>query len=637
MNGNFKLYTFLSIIIVTLFLSGSFTPLMHNVGSYGHSAMTTQKEGTNSQPLLKIPMSPATYPVAFTESGLPTGSSWWVILGGSEMTSTSSTITFQVPDGTYSYTVDDSPPSGVQFTVSPSTGSVTVGGFAPPATYVFYTVNFYLTVNAQPSSFGLVSPSSGWYMAGETFTLFATPNFGYSFSSWTGSGSGSYSGTSSSPTITLNGPITETANFDQQYYPVTFSESGLPSGTTWWVTMDGLNLSSSSTNIVFILPDGTYAYQVMDTTSNGIQYQTTSSGSVTVSGYSMVQYIFYTTNYYLTINTSPSNGGSVSPGSGWYMAGDIEFLSALPSSGYVLSSWSGSGSGSYTGSSSIPSIIMNGPITETAYFNQPNYGLTFQESGLPAGKTWWVNVGGHNMSSTSSSISFSLPDGTYSYTLMDQEGGWAKYSPGISYGTVTVFGSGYTQYVNYITSFYVGVFATPASDGTVSPSSGWVYAGNYLFLTEFPNSGYAFSSWSGNGTGSYTGSDSSPSLQVNGPLNETAHFYIPRCEVSFTESGLPAGTSWWVNLGGTNSSSTATSINVKVPDGTYYYTIGQETPPGAMYIPGYSTGEITVFGSNVSQSVIYTVQYYLNVTTSPIAGGKASALPAGTIPVHIFP
>jgi hypothetical protein len=78
-----------------------------------------------------------------------------------------------------------------------------------------FTVNFttqsYLTMNA--GSGGSVSPGSGWYNGGTNVDIIATPNIGYNFSSWTGSGGGSYSGSSNPASITINGPITQSANF----------------------------------------------------------------------------------------------------------------------------------------------------------------------------------------------------------------------------------------------------------------------------------------------------------------------------------------------------------------------------------------------------------------------------------------
>ncbi|MEM3489441.1 MAG: hypothetical protein QXO75_07300, partial [Nitrososphaerota archaeon] len=43
-------------------------------------------------------------------------------------------------------------------------------------------------------------------------------------------------------------------------YSVTFTESGLPAGTSWSVTLNGVTLSSSSNSIVFSEPNGSYSY-----------------------------------------------------------------------------------------------------------------------------------------------------------------------------------------------------------------------------------------------------------------------------------------------------------------------------------------------------------------------------------------
>jgi uncharacterized repeat protein (TIGR02543 family) len=58
-----------------------------------------------------------------------------------------------------------------------------------------------------------VTPSDGWHNSGESVGISATAASGYTFSSWTGSGAGSYSGSSNAASVTMNAPVTETANF----------------------------------------------------------------------------------------------------------------------------------------------------------------------------------------------------------------------------------------------------------------------------------------------------------------------------------------------------------------------------------------------------------------------------------------
>jgi len=75
-----------------------------------------------------------------------------------------------------------------------------------------YQEQYYVTI--QSSGLGSVSASSGWYNVGTTVNLTAMANSQHTFKSWTGTGSGSYTGTNNYATITINGPITESANFN---------------------------------------------------------------------------------------------------------------------------------------------------------------------------------------------------------------------------------------------------------------------------------------------------------------------------------------------------------------------------------------------------------------------------------------
>jgi hypothetical protein len=85
-----------------------------------------------------------------------------------------------------------------------------------PTTNKTYTANFntqyMLTMVAGTG--GTVSPgSSQWRNSGATVSISATPATGYSFSNWNGSGTGSFTGTNNPASITMGGPITETATF----------------------------------------------------------------------------------------------------------------------------------------------------------------------------------------------------------------------------------------------------------------------------------------------------------------------------------------------------------------------------------------------------------------------------------------
>ncbi|MEM0107037.1 MAG: Ig-like domain-containing protein [Candidatus Micrarchaeaceae archaeon] len=103
-----------------------------------------------------------------------------------------------------------------------------------------YTTQYYLSEDASPSS-GIVEPGSNWFDSGEVIQISATPVQGWLFSNWQGSGPGSYSGASSSNSISMLGPIAETAVF------YTTSTSSTISSTTTSTTTSTTSTTSSST------------------------------------------------------------------------------------------------------------------------------------------------------------------------------------------------------------------------------------------------------------------------------------------------------------------------------------------------------------------------------------------------------
>src|SRR5205085_7507352 len=86
-----------------------------------------------------------------------------------------------------------------------------------------FTKQYYLTMSAGAG--GAVSLTSGWKNSGTAVSITAAPTnntqISYNFNGWTGSGTGSYSGSNNPGSITMNGPITEAASFTQNPVQIT--------------------------------------------------------------------------------------------------------------------------------------------------------------------------------------------------------------------------------------------------------------------------------------------------------------------------------------------------------------------------------------------------------------------------------
>ena len=385
------------------------------------------------------------YSVTFTESGLPSGTSWSVTFNRTTESSTTDTITFSVTNGTYSYTIETpiSGGTGTQYVVSQSKGTLTVNG-ADININVPYTTQYYLTMIASPSNGGTVSPSSGWYNAGSSVTIDAISNSNFEFVSWSGTGNGSYSGTNNPVSITINGPMTETANFIE-LYKITFVETGLPSGTTWYVNLsNGQSYNTTGNSIEIQIPNGSYSYMIATTNKE----YSAQGGSLIVNGANLeISIKFNLVTYAITFTES-----GLSSGTSWSVTlnnieksstnGTIIFNEPNGTYSYIISGISGYRANTYSGT-----INVNGnPISNSITWTVITYPITITENGIPNGTSWSATLTGTTfngqyinitLSSTTNTITFNEPNGSYSYIIHLPSG----YQSNNAKGSVNVSGN----------------------------------------------------------------------------------------------------------------------------------------------------------------------------------------------------
>jgi len=328
-------------------------------------------------------------------------------------------------------------------------------------------------------------------------------------------------------------------------YKVSFIEHNLPNGTTWYLNLsNGQTFSSTTNNITIYEPNGQYSYTIA--TSDKTFQPSPSSGSFTV------------------------NGSAVSE-----------------------------------------------PVTFSLY----TYSVTFTESGLPSGITWYVNLtsGVLNHNVTPGVIIFTLTNGTYSYSATSTDNQYRAEMPATSF---TVNGHNMTISVDFTNKIYNVTFTESGLPSGIT----W-----YVNLTDGTHSGaitgtsYTFSIANGNYSYSIASSDKiySPSssqgafMVDNSAISKTVTFTEVTYNVSFTESGLPSGTSWSVTLNGTTKSSTTDTITFSVPNGTYSYSIGSVSG----YTASNSNGSVTVNGNNIPVSITFS-------STSPTAKQPSSGIPS---------
>jgi hypothetical protein len=456
-------------------------------------------------------------------------------------------------------------------TIYPTSGNIGLWVMVenPPKISLPTINNVSITVTSSPSGSGYVkvdgnpitTPYTFTWTAGSSHTLQAlSPIAGpagtrYVWTGWSDGGAQNH-------TYTVPASDTTIAANWQTQYQVTFNYqvSGGGSGysapsVTYYQSGSQLSVTAGPSATVWVDSGSTYTYTNPLTGSGaGERWYASSGASGTISSSTTINPTYYH-QYYLTVSSAYGSP----TGQGWYNAGSsANFGVTTPASGgtgiqYIFTSWSGFGSGSYSGTSSSYSVTMNNPITETANW-QTQYYLT-------------VNNGGHGTASGQ---------------------GW--YNAG--------------------SSATFSISPTTLSGGTGIQ--------------------YLFTSWSGSGLGSYSGTSSSYSVTMNNPITETAN-WLTQYQVTFNwqvsggGSGYSAPSVNYTSLGSQHSLTAGPTATVWVDSGSTYTYTNPLTGSGASERWYASSGASGTISSSTTINPTYYHQYKVTFDASSNVKGDSSA------------
>ena len=294
----------------------------------------------------------------------------------------------------------------------------------------------------------------------------------------------------------------------------------------------------------------------------------------------------------------------------------------------------------YSSPPSSGSVIVNGsPQSVSVTFSLVKYTVTFTESGLPSGTTWYVNLSnGQTFSSTASTISFTETNGTYTYTVATTN---KIYKPSSSSGSVTVNGSPQSVSVTFTFVTYAVTFTESGlPSGTtwytnVTNSTGHVFQGSSStnkITFNLINGTYSFANSTGDKI--YEPSSYAGTFLVHGSaVNLPVVIFTPvKYKVTFTETGLPSGSDWYVNITGQSSSGpiSGTSFSVSMTNDSYSYTV---TTTNKQYTTQQSSGSITVNGTSKSVPITFTKT---PSTVSPLSSSDLYGIIGGVAAVAVI-
>jgi YVTN family beta-propeller protein len=294
--------------------------------------------------------------VTFAESGLPGGTSWLVTFSGAGLVSVGTNVTFPTTNGTTDpFTV--SPIAG--YTVTPARGVVVVTSSA-----IFVTIEFRRS----------------------------------------------------------SGPVE---------YSVTFTESGLPGGQSWYVTLDGTERGGAAPSIVFLAENGTgFPFTVAPVAGYDA---VPDRGMVNVTGRNVsvaIQFLAIPPPGEYLVSFSESDlptattwtvifrGVSQSESSATIAYDAVNGTGYAFSVSTALSGWTATPT---SGALNVSGAAVQENITFRAPPSTPEYIVNVSESGLPAGTNWSVTLAGgggpYHASGPGSTLGFTVANGSYTMTV----------------------------------------------------------------------------------------------------------------------------------------------------------------------------------------------------------------------------
>ncbi|MAL85156.1 MAG: hypothetical protein CMI23_02205 [Opitutae bacterium] len=298
------------------------------------------------------------------------------------------------------YDSNNNPTSGLDNNLSSNATLTVQGGHSLYA--VFDPLPFNIALNSNNGGNATLVEGAGPYYYDSNYTLFATPQYGYNFNSWTSS-SGSLSllsSTNSSPSIfTLNGDVSYTANFSENQYTLTVDfDSG---GASVTPSSPSVHNHSSQVPISATPLDG-YEFDKWEDENGSLLNFTESNTTVIMSRNAANVYVkalFKPKQYNVTINSGNGGQASIDPTLGPWEHFQVYPVTATPNLGYHFTNWTGDANSINTLTSPISdannSIAIVNDVNLTANFSLSNYNISVSvatgDGNVTGGGTFTIN------------------------------------------------------------------------------------------------------------------------------------------------------------------------------------------------------------------------------------------------------
>ncbi len=424
------------------------------------------------------------------------------------------------------------------------------------------------------------------YPAGSTATLTATPNTGYVFTGWTGDASGTVNPLS----VLMDSNKTIGATFGRQYTltPSPSANGTIAGSATGWGYLAGTTATLTAT------PSTGYVFTGWTGDAGG----TANPLSILMDANKTIGATF---SRQYTLTPSPSANGTIAgiATGGEYLAGTTATLTATPSTGYVFAGWTGYASGT----ANPLSVLIDSDKTIGATFSR-QYILTPTPpaNGMISG----IATGGGYLAGSAATLT-ATPSTGYVFT------GWTGDADGTANPLSVLMDANKTIGATFSRQYTLT--PTPSVNGTITgiATGGGYLAGSTATLTATPSTGYVFTGWTGDTSG--TANPLSVLIDSNKTIGATfsrQYTLTPTPLANGTISGIATGGGY---LAGSTATLTAT------PNSGYVFT-GWTGDAG-----GTANPLSVLIDSNKTIGATFSRQYTL--TSTPLANGTISGIATG--------
>ncbi|HEV2316596.1 MAG TPA: YncE family protein [Thermoplasmata archaeon] len=401
-----------------------------------------------------------------------------------------------------------------------------------------------------------------------------------------------------------------------------FTETGLPSGAVWNVTVNNgsrvfsSNHSSTSVQVSAFAETGTPFYFRFGPWDGLLPSPL--FAVVSIASYSTPVAVSYSRS--ATVYSVRFDQTGLPAGTGWnvIMGGNYEQSTggslnfSAPNGSYV---YVAGDVPNYVNARGYGTVQVNAaPSLVSFAFNLSLSPVGFNVGGLPSTVPWYVNftrapAGVTPMDSGKvfgGNVELYLANGSYAYTVQCGSPGYTTES---SPGTVEVFGNIPVVWVNFTAVPYSFVFTeTGLASGTnwsVNVTQEYLSSTSAQIAFSLAAGSYSFGVEAIPG---YRATPSSGTITVQpGGTNTRVIDFVSTTEfpVTFRESGLPLGTGWVVVIGAQSQSSLTSNLSFLELNGSYGYVI--------LPVDGYTTnfsGLVDVAGGPVNVTVLFVPQTF---------------------------